>query len=364
MMKFQLRSCIFTLGLTACCLFTSVSQAQTPVVEAEEGYPTTSAEANFQDVGPGPSFNRDELNNYDQDADVPIYDMRGDDGVLMDFRPSGLTFLSPHRVLICEENNQQLHIFDTEGRRYRRLNNPRNISQPRYTGIANTEKNKYLTVGSHYHINNNVRFVWARSVLHNYELRGEIFTDNSADKNLDPEFAWRNFGHYGENTKDPLKVEGIACDKAHDTVYFALSHPVNDDESVRIVKAPLSQIMEQRKKISFENVNTNLVPGLDDSINELFVLTDISYVPDKGLLILISSRTPDERKAGTSQIWFKPEGVDSARLIADNIAPGNFATGVAAISNGSNYNVGIVFDNNPAQNDTPSRFLFLENIDL
>ena len=69
-----------------------------------------------------------------------------------------------------------------------------------------------------------------------------------------------------------------------------------------------------------------------------------------------------ERFSGTSQIWYQPDGSEEARLVADNIAPGNFASGLAAYKVGDNYNIGIVFDNNPAQNDIPSRFLLLEDV--
>lgn len=296
------------------------------------------------------------------DAAAPIFDMRGDDGVLRDFRPSALSFISRNRILVCDENSQQMHIFDTEGRRFRRLEVPRTFPQPRYTGLCNLEDGKFFVIGSHHHVNNNVRYLWARGVLHYYELRGERFTDNSAANNYDPEMAWRNTGYFGENAQQRLKVEGIACNPIDDALYFALSQPVNKDESVIIYKASLNQIIERKKKISFEVLKTNLKPGLDNTLNEPFILTDIYYVQDKGLLFLLSSKTPDERFSGTSQIWYQPDGSEEARLVADNIAPGNFASGLAAYKVGDNYNIGIVFDNNPAQNDIPSRFLLLEDV--
>ncbi|MGM9998779.1 MAG: hypothetical protein ACI38Q_05245 [Candidatus Bruticola sp.] len=298
------------------------------------------------------------------DDERPIFDMRGDDGVLMDFRPSGISFLSRNRLLVCDENSQQMHIFDTEGRRFRRLGVPRTFSQPRYTGLCNLEDNKFFVVGSHHHINNNTRFLWARGVLHYYELRGERFTDNSAENNYDPEIAWRNTGFFGESAKQRLKVEGIACNPVNDTLYFALSQPVNPDESVIVYKASLNQIIERKKKTNFEILKTNLKPGLDASLNEPFILTDIYYVQDKGLLFLLSSKTADERFSGTSQIWYQPDGSEEARLIADEIAPGNFGSGLAAFKVGNTYNIGVVFDNNPAQNETPSRFMLLEDVDI
>ncbi|MGM9993066.1 MAG: hypothetical protein ACI376_09550 [Candidatus Bruticola sp.] len=316
----------------------------------------TSEPENHEKMGEtSPDYTNDEQ---------PIFDMRGDDGVLMDFRPSGISFLSQNRLLVCDENSQQMHIFDTEGRRFRRLEVPRVFSQPRYTGLCNLEDNKFFVIGSHHHINNNTRFLWARGVLHYYELRGERFTDNSSVNNYDPDTAWRNTGFFGESAKQRLKVEGIACNPVDDALYFALSQPVNPDESVIVYKTSLNQVIEKKKKISFEVLKTNLKPGLDASLNEPFILTDIYYLQDKGLLFLLSSRTTDERFSGTSQIWYQPDGSEEARLVADEIAPGNFGSGLAAFKIGNAYNIGIVFDNNPSQNDTPSRFMLLENVDI
>ena len=296
--------------------------------------------------------------------ELPLYDLRGDDGVLMNFRPTGISFLSRDRVVICDGNSPQLHIFDVEGRRFRRLAEPRTMSQPRYTGLCNLEDNKFFVVGSHHHVQNNVRFLWARGVLHYYELRNERFTDNSAETNYDPELAWRRTGFFGENAKERLRVEGVTCDQVSDSLYFALSQPVNPDESVLIYRISLQDVINRKKRLRFETLPTSLIPGLDPTINEPFVLTDIFHVPDRGLLLLVSSKTPDERRAGTSQIWFQPDGSSQARLVADNIAPGNFASGIAAYQVGATYNLGLIFDNDPELTTTPSRFLLLEDISL
>ena len=376
MIAFNFKKYLSIVGALALftCATPSVSPAQAEnggdnngvtVYQATESAPEQETqkaeitEASSSTVGSSTSGTSD--SEYTDEA-APIFDMRGDDGVLKDFRPSALSFISRNRILVCDENSQQMHIFDTEGRRFRRLGVPRTFPQPRYTGLCNLEDGKFFVVGSHYHVNNNVRYLWARGVLHYYELRGERFTDNSAANNYDPEMAWRNTGYFGENAQQRLKVEGIACNPIDDALYFALSQPMNKDESVIIYKASLNQIIERKKKINFETLKTNLKPGLDSSLNEPFILTDIYYVQDKGLLFLLSSKTPDERFSGTSQIWYQPDGSEEARLVADNIAPGNFASGLAAYKVGDNYNIGIVFDNNPAQNDTPSRFLLLEDV--
>lgn len=294
-----------------------------------------------------------------------IYDLRGDDGVLRELRPSGVAFISPERLLICDSADQQLHIFDNEGRRFRRLVIPRKLSQPKYSGIALLSENKYLVVGDHYQNNNYTRFLRARSVLHQYELRSERFTDDSAKVNYDPEIALRNTGKWGENVLDNhMKIDGIACDPDNNFIYFALSQPLNKDESAIIYKAPLDQVLEKKSKIKLEVLDLGLVPGLDSSLNEPFVVTDISYVPHKGLLILTSSKTADERFNGSSQIWFAGDGSDTVRLVAEEIAPGNFAAGIAAIEDNGLYNIAVVFDNNPQLNDTPSRLMVINGIEL
>lgn len=337
-------------------------QETAPTQEAATSSPTVTTTESSTSISEESTSSENSADSEYTNEAAPIFDMRGDDGVLKDFRPSALSFISRNRILVCDENSQQMHIFDTEGRRFRRLGVPRTFPQPRYTGLCNLEDGKFFVVGSHHHVNNNVRFLWARSVLHYYELRSERFTDNSTTTNYDPELAWRNTGYFGENAQQRLKVEGIACNPIDDYLYFALSQPLNKDESVIIYRTSLNQIIERKKKIKFEILKTNLKPGLDASLNEPFVLTDIYYVQDKGLLFLLSSKTPDERFSGTSQIWYQPDGSEEARLVADNIAPGNFGSGLAAYKVGDNYNIGIVFDNNPGQNDTPSRFLLLEDI--
>lgn len=337
-------------------------QETAPTQEAATSSPTVTTTESSTSISEESTSNESSADSEYTNEAAPIFDMRGDDGVLKDFRPSALSFISRNRILVCDENSQQMHIFDTEGRRFRRLGVPRTFPQPRYTGLCNLEDGKFFVVGSHHHVNNNVRFLWARSVLHYYELRSERFTDNSTTTNYDPELAWRNTGYFGENAQQRLKVEGIACNPIDDYLYFALSQPLNKDESVIVYRTSLNQIIERKKKIKFEILKTNLKPGLDASLNEPFVLTDIYYVQDKGLLFLLSSKTPDERFSGTSQIWYQPDGSEEARLVADNIAPGNFGSGLAAYKVGDNYNIGIVFDNNPGQNDTPSRFLLLEDI--
>lgn len=337
-------------------------QETAPTQEAATSSPTVTTTESSTSISEESTSNESSADSEYTNEAAPIFDMRGDDGVLKDFRPSALSFISRNRILVCDENSQQMHIFDTEGRRFRRLGVPRTFPQPRYTGLCNLEDGKFFVVGSHHHVNNNVRFLWARSVLHYYELRSERFTDNSTTTNYDPELAWRNTGYFGENAQQRLKVEGIACNPIDDYLYFALSQPLNKDESVIVYRTSLNQIIERKKKIKFEILKTNLKPGLDASLNEPFVLTDIYYVQDKGLLFLLSSKTPDERFSGTSQIWYQPDDSEEARLVADNIAPGNFGSGLAAYKVGDNYNIGIVFDNNPGQNDTPSRFLLLEDI--
>lgn len=337
-----------------------IPQAQPPAEEpAENVQESVSDDEAISDI----SSENSRLYTTATEENPSLYDMRGDEGILREFRPSGLAFLSRDRILVCDENSQQLHIFDIEGRRFRKLDNPRALPQPRYTCLAPLGSDKYLVAGSHFHVQNNVRFLWARGVLHEYELHAERLTDESAGINYDPEMAWRNTGYFGENNKDKrMKLEGMAADKITDTLYFALSQPSNEDETAILYKVPLSQIMDRKKKIKLELLKTDLIPGLDSSINEPFAVTDICHVPDRGLLILVSSKSADERVMGTSQVWFQADGSDTARLIADGIAPGNFGTGISALKMGDGYSVGIVFDNNPSLTDIPSRFMILDDI--
>lgn len=292
-------------------------------------------------------------------------DMRGDEGVLMDLRPTGAVYLAPDRILVTDCNNNQFHIFDPEGRRYLRLDLPRNLPAPWYSGIARLEDETFLVLGDHFHEKNVVRYVEAHSVLHRYALQGDRWSQDSAAVNYDPNVALRRTGNLGETVESPMKLEGIAVDPRQKRVFFGLSRPLDADGSVRIYEARLDEVMNLDKNLEFHDAKAQLIPEVEPALGQRFHLSDLCYVPGKGLLVLLASQSADGRRFGSNQIWILRGGFGPARLVAKEIAPGNQAAGLAVREDGNNsYEVALTFDNDPERTGMPSRILILKGIKL
>ncbi len=308
-----------------------------------------------------------ELSESEDGNYATIYDMRGDDGTLMSFRPSGVAFLSENRLFVCDSADQQMHIFDTEGRRFRRMAIPREVPVPTYSGMARLEGNTFLVTGDHYHAKNAVRFVNAHSVIHKYGVRGELFDEDSAQENFDPNIALRKTGLLGENLERRMKIDGIAIDQDNDEIFFGLSKPWNDDDdyAVIIYTGSLSDVMNRNRKMTLTEHSYDIHCNRIDPLTEQqYQITDLCHVPGKGLLILMASKQKNDIVFGSTQIWFKPDGSETAQLIGEDIAPGNFGSGIAAFEKDGLYKLAIVFDNNPAVSSHPSRLMILDDVEL
>ncbi|MGI5843757.1 MAG: hypothetical protein ACOX9B_06235 [Candidatus Xenobium sp.] len=294
-----------------------------------------------------------------------IKDMRGDEGVLMDLRPTGAVYLAPNRILVTDSNNRQLHIFDLEGRRFRRLNLPRDMPSPSYSGIASLGEDAFLVCGDHFHEKNAVRFIHARSVLHRYVLQGEGWTRDSADTNFNPDATFRRTGHFGQTVKNPLKLEGIAVDSKQKRIFFGLSRPLGPDGSVLIYEARLDEVMARDRNLEFHDVKPQLIPEVETAVGQAFYLSDMCYVPGKGLLVLLASQSPDGRRFGSNQIWLLRGGFGPARLVGKEIAPGNRAAGLAVREEGKDtYEATLVCDNDPERTGMPSRLVTIRGLKL
>ncbi len=292
-------------------------------------------------------------------------DMRGDEGILMDLRPTGALYLAPDRILVADSNNNQFHIFDREGRRYLRLDLPRDLPAPWYSGIAGLEDQAFLVTGDHFHDKNAIRFLEAHSVVHRYVLEGERFSKDSAAVNYDPNVALRRTGHLGQTVQNPMRVEGIAVDPRQKRVFFGLSRPLDAQGSVQILEARLDEVMNRDKNLELRDVKPQLVPDTEEAVGQRFHLSDLCYVPGKGLLVLLASQSPDARRFGSNQIWFLPGGFGPARVVARDLAPGNRAAGLAVREDDHNtYEMALTCDNDPERTGMPSRLVILKDIRL
>ena len=56
-------------------------------------------------------------------AQQPV-EFRSDEGVMQDFRPTGVVWLAPDRLMVCDKRWNDFHTFDLTGRRYKLLSFP------------------------------------------------------------------------------------------------------------------------------------------------------------------------------------------------------------------------------------------------
>lgn len=294
-----------------------------------------------------------------------IYDLRGDDGILYNLRPTGISFISPNRILLCENDDQRLHIFDTEGRRFKRLNIPRDISNPCYSALTKLSQDNFLAIGSHSHINNDVRLLNNHSVMHLYTLRGEMLTGESAKVDYDPIVALRKTGYLGTYAERRMHVSGLAVAPEANKMYISLSQPLEEDGSVIIYEANLEEVLACDKRAKFTQHNYGIFPRADETTEQYYRVTDICHISGRGLLILMASAKPNGYAFGANQLWLKPDNSEEAYLLAEDIAPGNYGSAVdARVNENGSYTIVIAFDNDPGKTSTPSRLMVLENINL
>lgn len=298
------------------------------------------------------------------ETDTP-QDLRGDEGLLKDIRPTGAVFLAPDRILVSDARYNQFHVFDPTGRRYVRLDYPTNIPMPWYNGLAQLDDSSFLAMGSHYHEKNVTRFLTNRGVLHRYQLQGDSFTPDSGEVNYDPDTALRKTGHFGQTVQDPLEIGGLAVDPKQKRLFLGLSRPLGPDGTVTIYEARLPEVMARKRDLEFKDVKSKLVPPVEPALGEKFFLSDLAYVPGKGLLVLMASQSADGKRFGSNQLWFLRGGFGPAKMLAQEIAPGNRATGLAVREEAKGlYTLALVCDNDAEVTGIPSRILMMKGFKL
>lgn len=295
---------------------------------------------------------------------VQIFDMRGDEGVLEDFGPRGAVFTPQGQILVCDRRYPVFHLFDLQGRRFRLLNHPQSVPEVNYNGLCSLKENQFLAMGSHWHEKNNTRYVSDRSWLHLMELSGEQFTPESGKVNLTPDRALRATGYFGESVKQPMEMTGIAADPKHNRIFICGSRNLSPQGDVLVFEGKLDLFLAQSKEFKLDLMKTSLKPEVEPSLGVPFFVSDMQYVPDKGLVLLLTSGTNDNRQFGSSQLWYMRGGFGPAKLLKKELAPGNRATGLAIrpINDKGDYQVVLVCDNNMEDSRIPSRMVVLPSI--
>lgn len=293
-------------------------------------------------------------------------DMRSDEGVMMDFRPTGAVWLGPDRLLVCDKVWNDFHIFDLSGRRYKLLSFPvraRPIAE--FNCLTPLDETNYLVAGSHYHEKNRVRYVSARSVVFRMWLEGEELSRNSAEDDYEPDRALRATGNFGESTKSPLELTGMGVDLKQKRIFFGVSHPLSSRDTILVYEGNLDRFLARDKNLELKEIKTDLKPELNPTTGTPYYLADMAYVQGEGLLLLLTSQGADGKTFGGSQLWMLRGAFPPPKLIMKDIAPGNRAAGLAVRHiKDRQYDIAITFDNDPGLTLVPSRLLVLPGVKL
>ena len=301
-----------------------------------------------------------------EDFSLKSYDMRGDMGVLEDFGPRGVCWTPDGQLFVVDRRYTVFHIFDTQGRRYRFLNHPEPaIPEASFSGVCVMPGGKYLATGNHYHVKNSPRYLTAHSVMHLMELAGEAFTPESGKINYSPDSALRATGYYGDSPDQRMEISGIAVDPAHNRIFIGCSQPLMPDGTVTIFEGKLDKFLLRSDDFKWDVLKTGLKPPVEPALNKPMYLSDITYVPDRGLVLLMASQNSEEKIYGSSQIWFMRGGAGVAKLVQKELAPGNRATGIAirATTNGE-FEAAVVCDNRMEDTKIPNRLVMLRGLRL
>lgn len=293
-------------------------------------------------------------------------DFRSDEGVMMDFRPTGVAWLGPDRLLTCDKRWNDFHIFDLAGRRYKLMSFPvRSRPLAHFSCLTPLDESSWLVAGSHFHEKNHVRFLSARSVVFRMWLDGEELHRDSAADDYEPDRALRATGNFGASTKTPLELSAMAVDLKQKRIFMGVSKPLSSQGTILVYEGSLDRFLARDKNFELKELKTDLKPEVNPVTNTPYSLADMAYVPGEGLLLLLTSKGNDGRTFGGSQLWMLRGAFPPPRLVMKDIAPGNCAAGLAVrhIKERS-YDIAITFDNDPDETGIPPRLLVLPGVKL
>lgn len=297
------------------------------------------------------------------------FDMRGDEGVMMDFKPTGVEWFSDKLLFVVDEQWNAFHIFDLEGRRFRFVEFPKVKSPAFYAGVDTLEENEFFVTGCHYHKKNRPRYLWQRSVIHRITMEGEEVGEGSVEDNYSPDTGLRKTRLYGASPREQMEISGIAFDKKQKRVFFSLRQPLDEDGNAMIMVGKLDEFLERKKDMELEFLKTELKPPTEPTCKTQFYISDIDYVSGRGLVILLTTQMgedqTEELKFCSNQIWFMPGGIHKARMLTKELAPGNRATGIALRPVDKwTYEAAVVCNNDPEYTKIPSRLFLIDGLKL
>jgi hypothetical protein len=141
---------------------------------------------------------------------------------------------------------------------------------------------------------------------------------------------------------------------------------MSKDGTVVLLEGRLDKFLAKAPDFELKFLKSDLKPGLDANTNTQYQLNDLAYVPDKGLVLLLSAETNESKQFGYNQVWFMKGGFGPAKLVLKDIAPGNRGAGIAVRNSKTKnqFDAVIVCDNNMEDSRIPSRILHLPGLRL
>jgi len=192
--------------------------------------------------------------------------------------------------------------------------------------------------------------------------------EESAKENYRPDRALRSCGFYGESTDVNGEITGMAIDAKHNRVFFAFDKCLAKDGTVVLFEGAWDKFLARSDAFELKFVKTDLKPQVDPNTNTAYQLSDIAYIPDKGLALLLCSESNESKSFGFNQLWFMKGGFGPAKLVEKDLALGNRATGLAIRSGAGaakdTYDTVLVCDNNMEDSRIPARLVFLKGLRL
>lgn len=296
----------------------------------------------------------------------PIVPLRGDMGVLKDFRPNAAAWLSDNRLLIADLRYNNLQIFDLEGRRFRLFDAPSIKAPVQYVGMAKLSDKDLLLLGSHYHEKNHPRYLSSRSKLHKIHIDLESEELEQPEHNFSPLEALRQLRMWGATPLRPLEFCGLALDSERNLAWFGLARPTTDKQCLELLSCPLDKLMAGDKEIKVEEVDTGFELPLDEPSGRPTYLSDLALLDDGSLMLLLTADDIEGRRFCSNSLWRWDPTTKETTLIRKDLGMQNHATGLALRSLGNNsYRVALVCDNDSELTGLPATLIVIdEPIDL
>jgi hypothetical protein len=292
-------------------------------------------------------------------AAEPAIPLRGDLGVLTDFRPNAAAWLSDDRILLADLRYNNLQIFDLQGRRFRLFEAPSIKAPAQYVGLAKISDDEFLALGSHYHEQNHPRYRTQRSTMQRIHLDGEDL--QQPEHNMSPVESLRRTRMWGASPVRQLEFCGIAVDHERNLAWFGLAKPDSEQKTLTLLTCPLDKLLAEDPNLEFSEVDTGFALPDDGPCGLPSYLADIALLDDGSLMFLVTADDMEGKRFCSNSLWHWSPETRETTLVRDNLAMENRAKGMAVRSVGDGtYKIALVCDNDTEVTGIPATLVVLE----